>query len=166
MKILCIYWYTIRALCFILSMLDELGKLKRRNSELTVALERKNGVLHLEKSLSRTFKENLELARNEKADELMRAISLVKSHVEVGSERRNGVRVLSSDEPSLTFGTHFKSFFRTSENNLSVPTVAPSEIDIKKKIDVIDDDDKSFSSENGSLISELEGDGDVSGDDA
>jgi hypothetical protein len=141
-------------------MLDELEKLKRRNSELTVALERKNGVLHLEKSLSRTFKENLELARNEKADELMRAISLVKSHVEVGSERRNGVRVLSSDEPSFSVGSHFKSFFKTADNNLSVSTVAPPEMGITKNKDSIDDDEKSFSSENGSLLSELEGDSD------
>ena len=90
--------------------------MKRRNLELTSALERKNGVLSLEKSLSKTFKENLERARNEKADELMRAISLVKSHVEVGSERRNGTRVVPLDEPSLstTSGTNFNAFFKKS----------------------------------------------------
>lgn len=59
-------------------------------------LEKKSGALSLEQGLSRRFKESLERTKADKADELRKALFLVRKHVEDGQDRRAELLVHAS----------------------------------------------------------------------
>jgi hypothetical protein len=69
-------------------MIAELKAVKSANMELRLELEKRSKQLAMERRLSKSYLDDIEKTRRETAEELSKAVSMVRQRVEQGQERR------------------------------------------------------------------------------